>query len=359
MGDVVRLKHIDRIRGIAILCMVQVHTAAIIPPEGITVGHPIAFISASIGGMAAPMFVTISGWGIYRSAKRRWDAISNIQSWFSWILPRVIILTLCQMLVNISLNLERGGRFLWMTPGVLTLLAIGSIFGPALVKLSHRVKLSLLLILMFSPIFIGDMNGINLSWTERVSSVGILEWFERLILSGTYPALPWLSFIVLGCLIEDLNSNLRKIDPAIKLSLVLIITSILYSIQQSIPWALTEGEAVLTFFPANSMFIFTSGIFVIIIFRILQGNEIQGGEPAGGDKYSWLEPAGRLSLTIYVLHFIFLGIIAYYIQDSPRLEIYLAFTVTIVHTAVWIPLAIIHEKYIPKFSFEELLRIYS
>jgi len=28
------LKHIDRIRGIAILCMVQVHTAAIIPPEG-------------------------------------------------------------------------------------------------------------------------------------------------------------------------------------------------------------------------------------------------------------------------------------------------------------------------------------
>ena len=176
--------------------------------------------------MAAPMFVTISGWGIYRSAKRRWDAISNIQSWFSWILPRVIILTLCQILVNISLNLERGGRFLWMTPGVLTLLAIGSIFGPALVKLSHRVKLSLLLILMFSPIFIGDMNGINLSWTERVSSVGILEWFERLILSGTYPALPWLSFIVLGCLIEDLNSNLRKIDPVIKLSLVVIITSI-------------------------------------------------------------------------------------------------------------------------------------
>ena len=42
-----------------------------------------------------------------------------------------------------------------------------------------------------------------------------------------------------------------------------------------------------------------------------------------------------------------------------RLEIYLAFTVTIVHTAVWIPLAMIHEKYIPKFSFEELLRIYS
>ena len=54
-----RLLYIDRIRAIAILAMVQVHTAAIVPPEGITVGDPIALVSAAIGGMAAPLFVTI------------------------------------------------------------------------------------------------------------------------------------------------------------------------------------------------------------------------------------------------------------------------------------------------------------
>ena len=81
-----------------------------------------------------------------------------------------------------------------------------------------------------------------------------------------------------------------------------------------------------------------------------------GGEPSGGDKYSWLEPAGRLSLTIYVLHFVILGFVAYFMQDMPRLEVYLAFITTIIHTAIWIPLAILHEKYIPKVSFEELLR---
>jgi len=43
-------------------------------------------------------------------------------------------------------------------------------------------------------------------------------------------------------------------------------------------------------------------------------------------------------------------------QDMPRLEVYLAFITTIIHTAIWIPLAILHEKYIPKVSFEELLR---
>ena len=58
-----RLAHIDRMRAIAVLCMVQVHTAAIVPPRGMTVGDPAAFVAAAFGGMAAPMFVMISGWG--------------------------------------------------------------------------------------------------------------------------------------------------------------------------------------------------------------------------------------------------------------------------------------------------------
>ena len=60
-----RLSHIDRVKAIAVLFMVEVHTAAIVPPNGVTVGHPAAFVAASFGGMAAPLFVTISGWGMY------------------------------------------------------------------------------------------------------------------------------------------------------------------------------------------------------------------------------------------------------------------------------------------------------
>ena len=55
-----RLSHIDRIRAIAVLCMVEVHTAAIIPPKWMSVGDPAAFIAAAFGGMAAPLFVMIS-----------------------------------------------------------------------------------------------------------------------------------------------------------------------------------------------------------------------------------------------------------------------------------------------------------
>ena len=337
--------------------MVQVHTAVIISPEGISVGHPIAFVSAAIGGMAAPMFVTISGWGIYRSAKRRSESgNSDIISWVNWILPRFIILTLCQLLVNSALLLERGGRFEWMTPGVLTLLAIASIFGPLLVYLTRKQRVPLMLLLMTSPLIIGDMNGIDLNWLERVSSNGLGEWFERLLLNGTYPVLPWLAFIVLGSLIDDYGDDLNNQDRILKISLVIIGISMIYSFYEDIPWALTEGNAILTFFPANTMFIFTSGIFVVILFRILEGDEKSGGKPKGGKTLSWLEPAGRLSLTIYVMHFVLLGIIAYKMQNQPRMDLYTAFLLTIVHTSIWIPLAILHEKYIPKISFEELLK---
>jgi surface polysaccharide O-acyltransferase-like enzyme len=352
----VRLRHIDRIRAIAILCMVQVHTAAIIPPEGISISHPLAFISAAIGGMAAPLFVTISGWGMYSSAKRRSESeSSDFSSWMRWILPRFIILVLCQLFVNSALLLERGGRFEWMTPGVLTLLALACLLGPVLILLKKEQRVLLMLLLVFSPLLIGDLNGVDFNWIERVSSQGFGEWIERLLLNGTYPALPWLAFVVLGSLVEDYrnDSTTRRI---IALGLVIVGISMAFSIYKNTAWALTSGDAILTFFPANTPFIFTSIIFVIILFKLLEGNEMSGGEPTGGRRLSWLEPAGRLSLTIYVVHFVILGIVAFEMQNQPQLGIYVAFLLTIVHTVIWIPLAILHEKYIPQISFEGLLR---
>ena len=68
-------------RAIAVLFMVEVHTAAIIPPEGVTVGDPAAFVAAAFGGMAAPMFVTISGWGMYMSARRRHSEGISASDW--------------------------------------------------------------------------------------------------------------------------------------------------------------------------------------------------------------------------------------------------------------------------------------
>ena len=351
-----RLKHIDRIRGIAILFMVEVHTAAIVPPSGITVGHPAAFVAAAFGGMAAPMFVTVSGWGMYSSASRRLSEGHSTSQWMNWIAPRFALLCLCQILVNILLNVERGGRFEWHTPGVLTLLAISAAICPALVRTSIRARSILMLLFCVSPLLMGASSGPELGWFERVDARGIQEWMARLLWNGTYPVLPWLFYILLGTVLQDLREDYRARERGIVLGIMATSITLALSVIEGIDWALTSGDAILTFFPASMPFLVVSGTMVALALRILEGKEESGGEPLMGDRLSLLEPAGRLSLTIYVSHFAVLGVVALLMDGEPRMSLVPAFLVTILHTIVWIPLAAIHESRFPGLSLEGLLR---
>ena len=351
-----RLKHIDRIRAIAVLFMVEVHTAAIVPPSGITVGHPAAFVAAAFGGMAAPMFVTVSGWGMYSSASRRLSEGHSASQWVNWIVPRFALLCLCQILVNILLNVERGGRFEWHTPGVLTLLAISAVICPALVRTSMRARSILMLLFCVSPLLMGASSGPELGWFERVDARGIQEWMARLLWNGTYPVLPWLFYILLGTVLQDLREDYRARERGIVLGIIATSITLAMSVAEGIDWALTSGDAVLTFFPASMPFLVVSGTMVALALRILEGKEESGGEPLMGDRLSLLEPAGRMSLTIYVSHFAVLGVVALLMDGEPRMSLVPAFLVTILHTIIWIPLAVIHESRFPGLSLEGLLR---
>jgi len=352
-----RLSHIDRIRAIAVLCMVEVHTAAIIPPAGMSVGDPAAFVAAAFGGMAAPLFVMISGWAIYMSASRRMiGGLTSADEWASWMVPRVALLASCQILVNLLLNTDRGGRFEVHTPGVLTLLAIAALLAPVLVRLGMEIRIFLMLVMISSPMIMGDVSGTDWSWWDRVASDGMSEWLSRLLWNGTYPAVPWMFYVLLGTLVYDLSDSPRTRERIIAIGLIATIITLLISVREKVPWALTEGDAVLTFFPASSSFLVVSGFFALLAHRILEGEESSGGEPFGGDKLSFLEPLGRITLTVYVAHFAVLGLVAYAMQGEPRLELVPAFAVTIGHTLMWIPLAKAHQELIPEISFEGLLR---
>jgi len=321
------------------------------------VGHPAAFVAAAFGGMAAPMFVAISGWGIHMSAVRRAaDPSHTAGIWLRWLVPRVLLLSLCQLLVNLLLSADRGGRFEWQTPGVLTLLAIAALLAPALIRLSMRSRAVLMLVMMAFPLVLGDVSGPDWSWWERVGSEGASEWLARLLWNGTYPAVPWLSYVLLGSLIYELADNPTARERGIALGLAATTVTAVVAVFEGIPWALTEGEAVLTFFPASTAFLVVSGTFVLLTHRALEGSEARGGEPGGGDRLAFLEPAGRITLTIYVAHFAVLGAVASAMQGEPRLELVPAFAATIAHTLIWIPLATWHQKYIPNISFETLLK---
>ena len=206
------------------------------------------------------------------------------------------------------------------------------------------------------PLVLGEYSGTDWTWWERVHSNGTMEWLQRLILNGTYPVLPWIFFVILGTLIHDFKDNENIRSRLASLGILSIVFSVAYSFHSSIPWALTEGEAILTFFPASFPFLLVSGTFVILTQWFLEGDESEGGLPRGGEVLSFLEPAGKITLTIYVAHFAVLGAVAYLMQGNPRLDIIPAFLATIAHTLIWIPLAIWHQNNIPNFSIEGLLR---
>ena len=145
-------------------------------------------------------------------------------------------------------------------------------------------------------------------------------------------------------------------ERIIAIGLISTAVTFLISEREGVPWALTEGDAILTFFPASPSFLVVSGTFALLTHRILEGSESSGGEPWGGDSLSFLEPLGRITLTVYVLHFAVLGVVAYAMQGEPRLELVPAFAITIGHTLVWIPLAKAQQEFIPEISLEALLR---
>ena len=336
--------------------MVEVHTAAIVPPQGITVGHPAAFVAAAFGGMAAPLFVTISGWGMYRSASRRADEGHTSYQWARWIIPRVALLCLCQLTVNVLLNVDRGGRFEWHTPGVLTLLAISAAICPLFVRTSKFLRSLVMLTLCASPLILGGTTWQDLSWFERVDADNVEDWFARLLWNGTYPVFPWMFFVILGTLLHDLTHEARIRERGIVLGIIATSATIVISVIEDVEWALTSGDAVLTFFPASMSFLIVSATVVALLMRLLEGREVSGGKPLMGSRLSFLEPAGRLSLSIYVAHFAILGLVALAMEGEPRVSLVPAFAVTIIHTAIWIPLAALHERTIPWFSLEGLLR---
>ena len=63
-----RIEHIDSIRAVAVLLMVMVHAAATWGPSSSSQSSALVYVVSGLGGLAAPLFVTIFGWGCFYSS---------------------------------------------------------------------------------------------------------------------------------------------------------------------------------------------------------------------------------------------------------------------------------------------------
>ena len=322
-----RRKDIDQLRGVAILLMVMVHSAATWAPADASTTNLLALIIAGLGGLAAPLFVTVGGW-------------VTVQS--KWTLRKALIRFTFLYVAQILVNLSAPQRFDTFSPGVLTLFALLYLTAPLWVRISKNIQAT-----MFLGVGIFTLNQLLLSghesldWDDRTFVGGLFEHVKHLFLTGTYPLLPWILFSLFGASLNNFNPSRRTLLVLGSGGCSISAYFLYISIQEKISFAQPSGEAMLTFFPANTAFLIAALTGVLLIWAMLENMDSKIG----------IHHLGRLSLTLYVIHFIPLSVFS-----DMDLNLYSASIITLAYTLLWWPLSVMHQARVPKYSLENALR---
>ena len=339
MSNLARFREIDSLRGLAVLLMVMVHAAATWNPHNSAQSTWIAYLVAGLGGLAAPLFVTIFGWGLVRS-----------KSTTNGNIIKATILLLLQLLVN----LFSPHLFDPLTPGILSLFALLILIKPLIVNMANNnisflvFSISIFLIYGLSS-FIYNIQGTS-DWDSRVSTNNLTILVSHLFLTGTYPLFPWITFAVVGAFLGSSITEGGKTLPRNNTTLLLIIIGMSYCLvslilanEEGSIWAHPTKGAYLNFFPANIGFMIGSMTGVLIFWLIIQDLQI-----------SMFEYCGRLSLTIYVLHFIPLTLFSN-IENERYWSVMEASLAVVIYTTAWLLFAFVWNR-LQWLTIEALVR---
>ena len=323
-----RYREIDSLRGLAVLLMVMVHAAAIWSPTQSSDTSSLSYIVAGLGGLAAPLFITIFGWGLIKS---RSSNRANI--------IKAIILLILQILVNLS----SPHLYQPFSPGILSLFALLIMLKPLIVKITTNRTIFLLFwlsILLFYGVnsMLFSIQGEN-NWDFRTNTENLSTVISHLILTGTYPVLPWICYAVVGAFLGSSITEGGKTLPRNSTTLLIMIgmcyclfTLIRSNINGSI-WAHPTQGGELNFFPVNISFIIASMTGVFIFWLIIQEFRI-----------TIFEGCGRLSLTIYVIHFIPLSIMSN-LENEKDWTVMEASQAVVLFTTTWPIFAYVWNRY--------------
>ena len=339
MEQIVRYRTIDSLRGLAVLLMVMVHAAATWNPFYSAQSSILAYTVAGLGGLAAPLFVTIFGWGL---AKSRASQKSNF--------IKAIILLLLQVIVNLS----SPHLYDAFTPGILSLFALLILLKPLILKITSTIQtLSGFVGITIAMILLNDLvynfQGAN-SWDSRVFTDDLFTGLNHLLFTGTYPLFPWMVFAVVGAFLGSSITEGGKTLPRNNTTLLLIIIGVCYCLFTLISanvtgsiWAHpTEGQ-YLNFFPANIGFLIGSMTGVFIFWMLIQEGKILV-----------FESSGRLSLTIYTLHFIPLTVLSN-LENEKDWTVMEASQAVVLFTTAWLLFAFVWNRF-QWLTIEDLIR---
>ena len=257
-------------------------------------------------------------------------------------------------LLQLLVNLFSPHLFDPLTPGILSLFALLILIKPLIVNTAKNnisflvFSISIFLIYGLSS-FIHNIQGTS-DWDSRVSTNNLTILVSHLFLTGTYPLFPWITFAVVGAFLGSSITEGGKTLPRNNTTLLLIIIGMSYCLvslilanEEGSVWAHPTKGAYLNFFPANIGFMIGSMTGVFIFWLIIQELQI-----------SLFEYCGRLSLTIYVLHFIPLTLLSN-IENERYWSVMEASLAVVIYTTAWLLFAFVWNRF-QWLTIERLIR---
>ena len=339
MSQTLRIPHIDSLRGLAVLLMVMVHAAATWNPFDQVQLTPLAYIVSGLGGLAAPLFVTLFGWGIARgrmTAKQR--------------LFQAVFLLIAQIGVNIT----SPHLFHFLTPGILSLMAILTLILPPLIErvnLSDARFFSMTVGITFAlQMLIPELQGTGV-WSDHISDEAPSTIVSNLFFTGTYPVFPWFLFALLGAVVSQQTfsegqslPHTPRVGYSVSIGVLFCIATLLHSQMNDLLWAHPTADATLTFFPANPPFLIAGTTGVVLLWLLIQRF-----------GFFFLNSTGKLSLTIYLIHFVPLTLMRDF-EVTHQWGLQTSTLAVLLYTLAWIPVATLWLRRYPRASAENVLR---
>lgn len=285
---------IDALRGLAVLLMITQHVTYWFVVLG---ARPIILVTGALGGLAAPIFVTLSGVGAAFSAQRH--AAENCDR---MLVMRGVILVGFGCLMNLLTPS-------WFSPQswyVLHLIGTAMVLASLLRRVSDPWMLVLIAIGLVATVSVQNLLDTPLRlYNEDMAAPqkpgGVLRFA---LAEGFFPVLPWLAFFMAGLLAgrwQQAGRPGKVVGLALgMLGVLAVLAAVDYlklDFARQAPW-LRFFKINTTFYPALTpitLLLMAASLLFLALFTAAE-------QKIGAFAHGALTALGRASLTILIVH---------------------------------------------------------
>lgn len=275
-----RVGSLDALRGLAVLLMLEVHLgywwAKSLPEDN-------ALVAAGtiLGGMAAPVFFVLSGAGLSLSRRREPDGF----------IRRSVVRGAALALIGILFTFIEQAVYGPLGWGVLQCIGLSVIICAPLMGVPPHGRAIAGIGLIGAAAVLRPLLGVpDTLYSDQMMAAGsAADYVRNMLVSGFFPILPWLGFMVMGTTAGDSLSDPAAVTgPHSKSGLLSALMMVMAGAMLAVYGVRPE------FFPPSLSFSFLAcGIAMLAIFLFLA---------ADAGRLGPLPALGRISLSVFIVH---------------------------------------------------------